>query len=55
MKAKVIHIYEKEEAIARSLGMTVKAFRDRKAMLLRQAEELTREKKGAAKQSSPSG
>jgi hypothetical protein len=42
MASKVIPIYEKEAEIARSLGMTLKEFRDRKALLQRQHEYLKR-------------
>lgn len=37
---KVVSLFSLEERIAASLGMTLKGFRDRKALLLRQVEEV---------------
>jgi hypothetical protein len=39
---KVVDIYDRERQAAKCLGMTLRAFLERKAVLLRQAEEVKR-------------
>lgn len=41
--AKVIDIYNRERKAAKCLGMTLRAFLERKALLLRQAEGMRKE------------